>query len=79
MEPAYWAMRRIAQNIPPSLPESEYAALEVTPPPVAHPGSESDPDAPIEAHSAAVPLLSPECGRVVTQGGWRVLRPAVPG
>ena len=78
MEPAYWAMRRVAQNIPPNTPESEYAELELSPPAITHPMFESDPDAPIGAPEGELPLLSLECGRVVVQGGWRTLRPPIP-
>jgi hypothetical protein len=78
MEPAYWEMRRIAQHIHPNTPESEYAELEISPRPVDPPPVENDPDTPIDPESGNVPLLSPECGRVVARGGWRVLRPPLP-
>ena len=75
MEPAYWEMRRIAQNVPANTPEAEYAELELSPPPVRPLGPETDADAQIPSEEQDVPLLSLECGRVEQRGGWRVLRP----
>ena len=76
MEPAYWEMRRISQNVHPNTPETAYAELEVNPRPVVHPPLENDPDRKDSRLDSEVPLLSLECGRVVERNGWRVLQPA---
>ena len=76
MEPAYWEMRRLAQHVGSTSAESEFARLEELPPPTERPFVEHDPDTPLFPEGAGTPLLSPECGRVVAEGRWRVLRPA---
>ena len=78
MEPAYWEMRRIAQNVQPTTPDAEYDRLEVSPLPVSRPPMENDPDAPIYRENGGIAWLSPECGRVIPEGRWRILRPLAP-
>jgi hypothetical protein len=75
MEPAYWQMRRLAQNLPSPTPESEFATLELSTPHSPGPEVRQDPDTPIHVEQGDTPLLDPECGRVTTRGGWRTLRP----
>lgn len=74
MEPAYWEMRRIEQRLRSTSRDLEHAHLEVAPP-MSHPTMVTDPETPLFPETAGIPWLAPECGRTVSDGRWRVLRP----
>ena len=42
---------------------------------MSHPTMVTDPETPLFPETAGIPWLAPECGRTVSDGRWRVLRP----